>query len=114
MARDQRERAAEQLRVIGLVNPATRTRWMRQRDGDRAATRMLDLVLPADHLFERIRAEELVDRETTHRNQQRWSNDPELRSQPIRTVRALHGTRHPISSAALTWPGIAARDGRDV
>ena len=53
------------------MHPAARAARVRQRDRDRSAAHVLDLVLAADHLVQRLRAEESVDRQPTDRDDER-------------------------------------------
>jgi hypothetical protein len=58
---DQLERSGKESGMIPLVNPATRPRWVRQRDGYRYTTRKSDFVLASDELLEGKSRHESLD-----------------------------------------------------
>ena len=95
--------------MIALMNPATRTRGMRQRNSDRFSARMLDVMLTADQLIERKPREKFFDGQFADGQQQARPYEPQLVLEPGRAVRAFGRRRDPVTAAARAGPRIAAR-----
>ena len=100
--------------IPGLIHPATRTRWVRQRNDDRPSSNVVDDVLGADQLRERQRRKESLDRQPADGYEQFWPDDSELTLEPVAAARLLLPGRHAITASARVWSGITTSYGRDV
>ena len=111
MDSEQGEGLVKKLHVPGLMDPAARAAGMWQRNDDAGAAFELHLMLAADDIAQCLDADKPLDRQSTNRNDQPGTNDPQLLIQPITAPRTLSRRRHAVSSAARMWTGIAAGDG---
>lgn len=68
-------------------------------------------MLAADNIAQCLDADKPLDRQSTNRNDQLGTNDPQLIVQPVTAPRTLGRRWHPVPSAAGMWTRIAAGDG---
>src|SRR5262245_37192967 len=99
-----------QLAVCRHVQPPARSGRMRQRDHSRPAK----LVATADARREAAEAEQPLDREAAHRNDQLGLQELELPSAPESAELLLARRRRPVAAAGDGAPRIAARHRRAV
>ena len=67
MSRQQGERPVEQLHVTILMDPATRTARMRQRNHDACPAFMLHRMLPSDDIAQWLDADKTLNRQPSER-----------------------------------------------
>src|SRR6185436_8261430 len=100
--------------VARLMNPATRSRGMRQRDRHRIAGAVIDDVLGTDELVQREFRQKTFDGEPSDWNDYRRADDPKLAFEPVAAAALLLASRNSVAASARMRTGEAPRNRRDV
>jgi hypothetical protein len=111
---EQFQRAIQQLRVVRLMNPATRPRWVRQGNHHRGPSHERNYVRATNQSVQRQSWKKSCYGESADGNYQRGPNEAELRVEPYLTVLLLQRGWHAVAATGGAWPRITPGDRSDV